>query len=212
MRYGEKILEIIRSSETHMTAEQVFFTLKQSCPSVVLATVYNNLNSLYQQGKIRKISVEGCPDRYDRNTRHDHLVCRRCGGLLRAVQRRKHIFLQRQLLPPLTQLIDCLIAGNAAQIPFQAAEAHPVRLPPEGEKYVAYHFFYILCRHGRTDQGAYDAAHIAAILIDEFIQRAELSPAQTRQQLFLHVTTSFLELKRPFTPLNHKFFPFGCIF
>ena len=82
MRYGEKILEIIRSSETHMTAEQVFFTLKQSCPSVVLATVYNNLNSLYQQGKIRKISVEGCPDRYDRNTRHDHLVCRRCGGLL----------------------------------------------------------------------------------------------------------------------------------
>ncbi|WP_242957047.1 transcriptional repressor [Faecalibacterium sp. An122] len=48
---------------------------------VVLATVYNNLNSLCQQGKIRKISVEGCPDRYDRNTRHDHLVCRRCGSL-----------------------------------------------------------------------------------------------------------------------------------
>ena len=49
--------------------------------AVVLATVYNNLNSLYQQGKIRKISLEGWPDRYDRNTRHDHLVCRCCGRL-----------------------------------------------------------------------------------------------------------------------------------
>lgn len=81
MRYESKILEIISSSHAHMTAEQVFFTLKQKYPGVVLATVYNNLNSLCQQGKIRKISVEGCPDRYDRNTRHDHLVCRRCGSL-----------------------------------------------------------------------------------------------------------------------------------
>lgn len=81
MRYESKILEIISSSHAHMTAEQVFFTLKQEYPGVVLATVYNNLNSLCQQGKIRKISVEGCPDRYDRNTRHDHLVCRRCGNL-----------------------------------------------------------------------------------------------------------------------------------
>lgn len=48
---------------------------------MVLATVYNNLNSLYQQGKIRKISVEGYPDRYDKTVRHDHLVCRRCGKL-----------------------------------------------------------------------------------------------------------------------------------
>ena len=82
MRYAEKILDIICASGEHMTAEQIFLTLKQSCPSVVLATVYNNLNSLYQQGKLRKISVEGYPDRYDKNTRHDHLVCRRCGRLL----------------------------------------------------------------------------------------------------------------------------------
>ena len=30
---------------------------------------------------IKKISVEGCPDRYDKVRRHDHLVCRRCGKL-----------------------------------------------------------------------------------------------------------------------------------
>lgn len=81
MRYGQSILEIINRSHDHMTAEQVFFALKEHFPAVVIATVYNNLNSLYRQGKIRKISVEGQPDRYDRITRHDHLVCCRCGKL-----------------------------------------------------------------------------------------------------------------------------------
>lgn len=81
MRYETAILEMIRASGDHMTAEQVFLALKKRYPSVVLATIYNNLNSLCQQGKIRKISMEGSPDRYDRNTRHDHLVCRRCGRL-----------------------------------------------------------------------------------------------------------------------------------
>ena len=81
MRYENIILEIINNSNEHMTAEQVFFTLKSIHPSVVLATVYNNLNNLYKQGKIRKISIEGCPDRYDKTIRHDHLVCRCCGKL-----------------------------------------------------------------------------------------------------------------------------------
>lgn len=81
MRYENSILEIITTGNSHMTAEQIFFTLKQTYPSVVLATVYNNLNSLLHQGKIRKISVEGQADRYDKNTRHDHLFCRQCGRL-----------------------------------------------------------------------------------------------------------------------------------
>lgn len=81
MRYNKVILDIINNSDTHLTAEQVFFELKKEYPAVALATVYNNLNSLCQQGKIRKISVEGCTERYDKNTRHDHLVCRRCGKL-----------------------------------------------------------------------------------------------------------------------------------
>ena len=70
MKYANSILKIINASEEHLTAEQIFLILKQIHPSVVLATVYNNLNNLYQQGQIRKISLEGCPDRYDKNTRH----------------------------------------------------------------------------------------------------------------------------------------------
>ncbi len=81
MRYASCIFELIDQSHDHMTAEQIFFAIKEKYPAVVMATVYNNLNSLYEQGKIRKISMEGQPDRYDRNTRHDHLICRSCGKL-----------------------------------------------------------------------------------------------------------------------------------
>ena len=30
---------------------------------------------------LRRISLEGAPERYDRTARHDHLVCKKCGGL-----------------------------------------------------------------------------------------------------------------------------------
>lgn len=79
---GKKILEIVSSSGSHMTAEEIFDALRQTYPSVVLATVYNNLNRLWQEDLLRKVSVEGMPDRYDRIQRHDHLVCKRCGRLL----------------------------------------------------------------------------------------------------------------------------------
>ena len=78
---GKYILEIINDSEDHLTAEQIFLRLKEKNEKAVLATVYNNLAFLYEQGMIRKVSVEGQPDRYDRIKRHDHLVCRKCGKL-----------------------------------------------------------------------------------------------------------------------------------
>lgn len=75
------ILEIISNSEEHLTAEQIYLRLKEKNEKAVLATVYNNLSFLHGHGLIRKVSVEGYPDRYDRTVRHDHLVCRQCGKL-----------------------------------------------------------------------------------------------------------------------------------
>lgn len=80
-KYEKQIYEIIKASENHLTAEQVLWELKQMYPTVSQATVYNNLNKLYAAGLIRRVSVEGMPDRYDRIVKHDHLVCRRCGRL-----------------------------------------------------------------------------------------------------------------------------------
>ena len=75
------ILDIVNTSCDHPSAEQIFVRAKEQNPKVVLATVYNNLNSLVHEGKIRRISVSGKPDCYDNTVRHDHTVCVRCGAL-----------------------------------------------------------------------------------------------------------------------------------
>ena len=80
-KYAEQILTLIHESDGHMTAEQIFLELKKTEPKVVQATIYNNLNTLCQKGLIRRMSIEGSPDRYDKILRHDHLVCRKCGAL-----------------------------------------------------------------------------------------------------------------------------------
>ena len=80
-KYEKQIYEIVNKLTGHLTAEQIFFQMKQIAPKIVLATVYNNLNMLYEQGLIRKVSVEGNPDRYDKAVKHDHLVCKKCGAL-----------------------------------------------------------------------------------------------------------------------------------
>lgn len=58
-KYEKAIYELVEHSHNHPTAEEIFVRLRQRYPSVVLATVYNNLKKLWESGLIRKISVEG---------------------------------------------------------------------------------------------------------------------------------------------------------
>lgn len=78
---AQNILETINASTDHPTAEQVYLRLQEQGMKVSMATVYNNLASLYANGLIRKVAVAGFPDRYDNISRHDHLVCKECGKL-----------------------------------------------------------------------------------------------------------------------------------
>ena len=81
-KYERAIYQMVNTScGAHMTAEQVYDRLQALYPAVSRATVYNNLNKLCQAGLIRKLSVEGATDRYDRMVKHDHLVCQKCGKL-----------------------------------------------------------------------------------------------------------------------------------
>ncbi len=80
-KYEQEIYNIITTSIDHLTVEQIYMELKKTCPKVVMATVYNNVNKLWKAGLIRKVSIENVPDRYDRIRKHDHLVCQKCGKL-----------------------------------------------------------------------------------------------------------------------------------
>ena len=80
-KYEKQIYHIVNFSDNHMTAEEIFDSLREIYPDVALATVYNNLKKLCDEGLIRKISLEGSIDKYDRIKKHDHLVCKKCGKL-----------------------------------------------------------------------------------------------------------------------------------
>ena len=80
-KYERAVYEMIEHSHAHLTARQVLEKLREAYPGVAQATVYNNLNCLCEANLIRRIPVQGMPDRYDMLQRHDHLVCMHCGRI-----------------------------------------------------------------------------------------------------------------------------------
>lgn len=79
--YERAVYELVNASREHLTVQQLYARLRRTHPGVALATVYNNVNKLCENGLIRRVSVAGFPDRYDAVRKHDHLVCSRCGNL-----------------------------------------------------------------------------------------------------------------------------------
>lgn len=76
------ILDIIREAPRHMTAEQIYLAAREARPGIAVATVYNNLGALVEEGEIRRLHIVGQADRYDRNTeQHEHLICDGCGKI-----------------------------------------------------------------------------------------------------------------------------------
>ena len=82
-KYEKAIYLLVQQSIGHPTAEQVFCEMRKEYPAISLATVYNNLKKLCDAGLIRRISLEGAPDRYDRPVCFEDLtdsLRRRLGG------------------------------------------------------------------------------------------------------------------------------------
>ncbi len=77
------ILEAVRATNSHPTADELFQMIRRKLPTISLATVYRNLNFLSEIGEIRKLAMPGMPDRFDwRMDPHDHMVCDTCGQVV----------------------------------------------------------------------------------------------------------------------------------
>ncbi len=77
------VLQVIRDSEGHLTANEVFESARALLPGISFATVYNSLHYLKNEGLIGEVNFGTDATRYDRNlTRHDHAVCSGCGKLV----------------------------------------------------------------------------------------------------------------------------------
>ena len=75
----EIILEELRRSVTHPTADELYERIKKKLPRISLATVYRNLEILSEAGVIKKLEISGRQKRFDWNpVDHDHVFCTRC--------------------------------------------------------------------------------------------------------------------------------------
>lgn len=77
------VLRVIRESDKHLNANEVFDNARRLLPGISFATVYNSLNYLKNKGLIGEIKFGTDANLYDRKlTRHDHALCNNCGKLV----------------------------------------------------------------------------------------------------------------------------------
>lgn len=76
------VIDALVGNRTHPTVEQLYDRVRESCPTVSLATVYQTVSLLARQGLIQELNggpegVRCDPD----TTEHAHAYCERCGGV-----------------------------------------------------------------------------------------------------------------------------------
>ena len=76
----EEILDELKSTYSHPTAEEVYMAVKAKDNSVSRSTVYRNLNQLVDNKIVKRITTSVGIDRYDYiRDIHNHVVCTNCG-------------------------------------------------------------------------------------------------------------------------------------
>ena len=74
------ILEVLRGTETHPTAEWLHRLVRRRLPRVSLGTVYRNLRLFVAEGLVKELP--GPHARFDGNLReHHHFTCLACGRI-----------------------------------------------------------------------------------------------------------------------------------
>jgi len=76
------VYRALAEDPSHPTADVIYRRLRGAMPSLSPATVYRVLESLVQDGLLRRVSTTGGAGRFDANLApHQHLICRVCGRM-----------------------------------------------------------------------------------------------------------------------------------
>ena len=82
-RKRDAILQYLRSTDVHPSAETVYENLKPQIPDLSLATVYRNLALFKKEGLVMSVSTVSGVERFDGNTTpHVHFVCNDCDAVV----------------------------------------------------------------------------------------------------------------------------------
>ena len=84
-----QVFNALQGDHTHPFAHEIYRRVHKRLPRISLATVYRNLHSLVEEGKIRTLLLNEQGARFDPETsQHDHFVCERCGRVVDLFLRR----------------------------------------------------------------------------------------------------------------------------
>jgi len=76
------ILEILKGTSLHPTANWIYHRVRRTHPNVSLGTIYRNLNLLKERGLIKELKFGKNTSRYDgKFVPHHHIFCIHCEKL-----------------------------------------------------------------------------------------------------------------------------------
>jgi Fe2+ or Zn2+ uptake regulation protein len=76
------VLEALRATASHPTAEELRVLVQEVMPKVSLGTVYRNLHLLVEEGWVRRLPTPQGSHRFDADlSAHLHVICRECGRI-----------------------------------------------------------------------------------------------------------------------------------
>ena len=82
-RKRDAILECLRCSKAHPSAEMLFNQLKPQIPDLSMGTVYRNLTLFKEQGLCSSVATVSGVERFDGNTdSHVHFICSNCDAVI----------------------------------------------------------------------------------------------------------------------------------
>ncbi|MBR5155441.1 MAG: transcriptional repressor [Clostridia bacterium] len=81
-RQRDAILEALRDTKAHPTADWVYEEVRKSIPNISLGTVYRNLAKLSDDNVIVKLGLGTGVEHFDGNPEpHYHVMCTECGAI-----------------------------------------------------------------------------------------------------------------------------------
>ncbi len=81
-RQRDAVLEVLRSSCDHPTADIIFERVRADIPNISLGTVYRNLGQLKDEGIITVVESSDTKVHYEGNlTDHIHFLCKECHNI-----------------------------------------------------------------------------------------------------------------------------------
>jgi Fur family peroxide stress response transcriptional regulator len=113
----EVVFNVLLQKRDHPTADQVFTRVKDSLPTISLATVYNCLEALVQCGLVRQVNLEREPSRFCPNLQpHAHFHDEKTGTT-------RDIDLPPAILSGLTSILPPGYDATAIEITFRGKVA-----------------------------------------------------------------------------------------